>query len=104
MLREAGDGPEAADSSLAWRPMLAMAVAISLDALAVGVTFAFLEVKVLPAAGTIAAVTLVLSALGVRIGGRFGQRLERKAQVLGGCILILLGVKILLEHTGRWPF
>ena len=103
MLREAREGPEAADGSLAWRPMLAMAVATSIDALAVGITFAFLSVRILPAAGTIAAVTFVLSALGVRIGGRFGARLERKAQILGGCILILLGGKILLEHTGHLP-
>ena len=104
MLREAREDPEAADSSLSWRPMLAMAVATSIDALAVGVTLAFLEVDLLPAAGTIAAVTFCLSALGVKVGGRFGEKLESKAQILGGCILVLLGVKILLEHTGHLPF
>lgn len=104
MLREAGEGGEKADGSLAWRTMLAMAVATSIDALAVGITFAFLAVDLIPAALTIAAVTLVLSTLGVRLGGRFGAKLEGRAQVLGGCILILLGVKILLEHTGHLPF
>ena len=104
MLREAREGPEAADGSLAWRPMLAMAVATSIDALAVGITFAFLDVAILPAAGTIAGVTFLLSALGVRLGGRFGEKLEGRAQVLGGVILILLGGKILLEHTGHFPF
>ena len=104
MLREAREGPEAADGSLAWRPMLAMAVATSIDALAVGITFAFLDVAILPAAGTIAGVTCLLSALGVRLGGRFGEKLEGRAQVLGGVILILLGGKILLEHTGHFPF
>ncbi len=104
MLREAREGPEAADGSLAWKPMLAMAVATSIDALAVGITFAFLAVRVVPAASAIAAVTFALSTLGVRLGGRFGEKLGSKAQALGGIILILLGGKILLEHTGHLPF
>ena len=103
LLREAGTEPEQAGSSLAWRPMLVMALATSIDALATGVPFAFLDVPVLFAAGTIAAVTFLLSVLGVRLGGRFGARLEDKARFLGGGLLILLGGKILLEHTGVWP-
>ena len=104
MLRESGEESEAGSGSLAWRPMLALALATSIDALAAGVTFAFLDVPVLPAAGTIAGVTFLVSALGVRLGGRFGARLEDKARMLGGGLLILLGGKILLEHTGYWPF
>ncbi len=103
MLREAREGPESADGSLAWKPMLALAVATSIDALAVGITFAFLAVDIFPAVGTIAAVTFVLSVAGVRLGGRFGEKLGGKAQILGGCILILLGIKIVLEHTGHLP-
>lgn len=103
MIREAGQKEELSDD-LSFKAMLPLAVATSIDALAVGVTFAFLEVDLLPAAGTIAAVTFCLSALGVKVGGRFGEKLESKAQILGGCILVLLGVKILLEHTGHLPF
>ena len=104
MLREAGEEGTDGNGSLAWRPMLALALATSIDALAVGVTFAFLDVPVLPAAGTIAAVTFLVSVLGVRLGGRFGARLEGNARLLGGGLLILLGGKLLLEHTGGWPF
>ena len=104
MLRESGEESEAGSGSLAWRPMLALALATSIDALAVGITFAFLDVPVLPAAGTIAAVTFLVSALGVRLGGRFGARLEGRARMLGGGLLILLGGRLLLEHTGHWPF
>ena len=104
MLRETGEEDGDGSASLAWRPMLALALATSIDALAVGVTFAFLAVPVLPAAGTIAAVTFLVSALGVRLGGRFGARLEGRARMLGGGLLILLGGRILLEHTGHWPF
>lgn len=77
--------------------MLAQAVATSIDALAVGITFAFLEVEILPAVACIAGTTFVLSAVGVKLGGLFGLRYRAKAQSLGGLILILLGVKILLE-------
>lgn len=101
MLREARSGEtEEADSSLAFRVMLAMAVATSIDALAVGITFAFLEVTILHAVTFIALVTFVISALGVKIGSLFGTRYKSRAEALGGCILILLGVKILLEHLG----
>ena len=101
MLREAKNGEaEEADASLGFRVMLAMAVATSIDALAVGITFAFQEVNILPAVSFIALVTFLFSAVGVKIGSLFGTRFKAKAEALGGIILILLGVKILLEHLG----
>ena len=101
MLREAKNGEaEEADASLGFRVMLAMAVATSIGALAVGITFAFLEVNILPAVSFIALVTFLFSAVGVKIGSLFGTRFKAKAEALGGIILILLGVKILLEHLG----
>lgn len=101
MLREARKGEvEEADGSLAWKIMLAMAVATSIDALAVGVTFAFLEVQILPAVTFIGLTTFLLSAFGVKLGSLFGTRFKAKAEALGGIILILLGGKILLEHLG----
>lgn len=101
MLREARCPEEGADDgSLAPRGMLAMAVATSIDALAVGITFAFLDVAVLPAVSFIGVITFGLSCLGVKVGSLFGTRFQAKAEALGGIILILLGVKILLEHLG----
>ena len=82
------------------RAMIPLAVATSIDALAVGVTFAFLGVQIVPAVLFIGIVTFVLSGAGVKIGNVFGSRFEKKAQITGGVILILLGVKILLEHLG----
>ena len=102
MVREAL-GPkeaEAADSALSFKSMLPLAVATSIDALAVGVTFAFLKVKILPAVSFIGVTTFVLSAVGVRVGAAFGARFRNKAELAGGVILILMGVKILLEHLG----
>lgn len=80
--------------------MFAMAVATSIDALAVGITFAFLEVDILPAVCCIALTTFLLSSLGVKFGSLCGTRMQSKAEALGGVILILLGLKILLEHLG----
>ena len=101
MLREARSADDgAADASLGVKTMLAMAVATSIDALAVGITFAFLEVAIVPAVCFIACVTFVISTLGVKVGALFGDRLQAKAEALGGIILIVLGVKILLEHVG----
>ncbi len=101
MLREAGgEDEDASDASLGFREMLAMAVATSIDALAVGVTFAFLEVEILPAVGVIAGTTFVLSTAGVKLGSLFGARYQARAQALGGVMLILLGGKILLEGIG----
>ena len=98
MLREARSGDtEEASASLGFRVMFAMAVATSIDALAVGITFAFLEVDILPA---VCCITFLLSSLGVKFGSLCGTRMQSKAEALGGVILILLGLKILLEHLG----
>lgn len=102
MIREAVFEKEEAetDGALSFRSMLPLAVATSIDALAVGVTFAFLDVRVLPSVTLIGCTTFLLSALGVKMGSLFGARYEKKAEFLGGAILILLGVKTLLEHLG----
>ena len=96
-------GPEeAADSTvtLSLRRLLVLSVATSIDALAVGVTFAFLEVLILPAIAIIGCTTFCLSLAGVAAGNFFGARYKKRAELSGGIILILLGVKILLEHLG----
>ena len=102
MIREALSKEEAeeANASLAFKTMLLMAVATSIDALAVGITFAFLSVHIIPAALTIGATTFLLSAAGVKVGSVFGLRYKKRAEIAGGVILCLLGVKILLEHLG----
>ena len=99
MIREAlGDDDESLDDSFSAKTMLLLAVATSIDALAVGVTFAFLRVNIIPAVCFIGAVTFVLSALGVRLGGVFGVKWKRRAELAGGTILVLIGLKILVEH------
>ena len=80
--------------------MLILAIATSIDALAVGITFAFLEVNIVTAVSSIGIITFVLSAIGVKVGHVFGSRFKSKAELAGGIVLILLGVKILLEHLG----
>lgn len=104
MIKESfGDEDELSDD-FGFRTMLLLAIATSIDALAVGVTFAFLEVKILPAAAMIGVTTFLLSAAGIRIGNVFGMRYKAKAERLGGAILILIGLKILLEHLGIIDF
>ena len=102
MIREAimEKEEEAADSALSVRSMLPLAIATSIDALAVGVTFAFLDVRILPSVILIGCTTFLLSAAGVKAGSLFGAKYEKKAEILGGIILILLGIKTLLEHLG----
>lgn len=87
-------------SSMRFNEMFLLALATSIDAMAAGITFAFLQIHILPAAGLIGATTLLLSALGIRLGGLFGSRCESGAELLGGILLILMGTKILLEHLG----
>ena len=77
-----------------------LSVATSIDALAAGVTFAFLDTPILPVATVIGCVTFIISFLGVIIGQHFGVRYKRKAEYFGGSVLILIGLKILLEHLG----
>ena len=100
MIREAFGKEETAESSFGIRAMAPLAVATSIDALAVGVTFAFLGVRIVPAVLLIGGITFVLSAVGVRLGIRFGGRFRGSAEAAGGGILILVGLRILLEHLG----
>ena len=89
---------ECPDASFGFKTMLTLAVATSIDALAVGVTFAFLNVSIVPAVLLIGATTFVCSAVGVKIGNVFGNRFESKAEFLSGLVLIAIGLKILIEH------
>lgn len=101
MIKEAlSKEEEEANDSLAFKEMLLLALATSIDALAVGVTFAFLKVQIIPAVSFIGVITFTLSAIGVKIGNIFGSRYKSKAELTGGIILILMGCKILLEHLG----
>ena len=93
-----GRGEETMDASFSVKAMLPLAVATSIDALTVGITFAFLNVNLILAITLIGIITFVLSVIGTKIGNRFGDAYERNAELVGGCILILLGLKILLEH------
>ena len=100
MIKESFGSAEACDCSFRPGAMLPMAVATSIDALAVGVTFAFLQVRLIPAVSLIGVITLGLSAVGVYIGHLFGARFKSKAELTGGIVLVLMGCKILLEHLG----
>ncbi len=103
MIKEAcskSEGEEYAEDTLDIKTMFLLAVATSIDALAVGVTFAFLSVNIASAVSFIGVTTFILSAIGVKIGNVFGTKYKAKAEITGGVILILLGIKILLEHLG----
>lgn len=84
--------------------MSVLALATSIDALAVGITFAFFEVNVLLAVTIIGLITFIISIIGVKIENRFGDKYQSKAELMGGIILILLGIKILLEHLNIISF
>ncbi len=101
MIREAAGGEEEdVDSSYAPLRMLPLAVATAIDALAVGVTFAFLGTDIWTAVAMIGATTFVLSAAGVRIGSAFGEKYASRAELAGGALLIFMGARILLSHLG----
>ena len=101
MIKEAlSNEEETADASLAVKIMLVLAIATSIDALALGVTFAFLQVNIWEAVSFIGVVTFLFSVVGLKIGNVFGTKYKSKAEFVGGVILILLGIKILLEHLG----
>lgn len=103
MLREAFSKDEdELDGSFKFKSMFPLAIATSIDALAVGVTFAFLNVQIVPAVSFIGVITFALAAVGVKIGNIFGEKYKSKAEFVGGVVLILMGVKILLEHLGIW--
>lgn len=94
--KNAGDDTD----SLRMNELILLAIATSIDAFAVGITFAFLQVSIVPAVTFIGVTTFLLSLVSVWIGCRFGEKLKTKAQITGGLVLMLIGVKILLEHLG----
>ena len=100
MIRESFGEPDELNDSFSFKTMLPLAIATSIDALAVGVTFAFLKVEIFSAVSFIGITTLLFSAIGVKIGNVFGTKFKSKAEFIGGCVLILMGIKILLEHLG----
>lgn len=100
MIRESRGESEKLDASFSVKSMLPLAVATSIDALAVGVTFSFLQVQIVPAISFIGIITFILSAVGIKLGNTFGAKYKSKAEFAGGLVLILMGIKILLEHTG----
>ena len=104
MIRESRNGIEDLNASFAARVMLPLAIASSIDALAVGITFAFLGVDIVSSVVLIGVTTFVLALAGVAVGHRFGARFEKLAAVVGGIVLILIGTKILLEHLGIVSF
>ncbi|AUS96955.1 hypothetical protein CDQ84_02305 [Clostridium thermosuccinogenes] len=100
MIRESRDEECEVDSDFGLKRMLVLSVATSIDALAVGITFAFLQVDIIPAVSIIGITTFIISFLGVKIGSVFGCRFKSKAELTGGIILIVMGAKILAEHLG----
>ena len=99
MIREAlSKEEEEADPSLGFKTMLVMAIATSIDAMAVGISFAFLDVQIIPAVSLIGVITFALSVAGVKLGAVFGDRFKARAELAGGVILIALGLKIFIEH------
>lgn len=92
------------NDDVGFKTMIVLAIATSIDALVVGITFAFLKVNLPVAVTIIGCTTFVISAAGVKIGNKFGEKYEKKAQITGGVILILIGLKILLEHLGILKF
>ena len=102
MIREAlSKEEETANDSFSFKTMIVLAVATSIDALAVGITFGLLpDVNIVAAVSFIGVITFILSALGLKIGNIFGLKYKSKAELAGGVILILIGTKILLEHLG----
>lgn len=100
MIKEAlyGDEEQTNDSSLTFKSIIILAIATSIDALAVGISFAFLQVDIVSAVLMIGLTTFVLCVIAVYIGNRLGDLLEKYAGILGGIILIVIGIKILIEH------
>ena len=100
MIKESRECADELDCSFTFKAMLPLAVATSIDALAVGVTFAFLQVNIVPAVLFIGVTTFVFSAIGIKVGNVFGAKYKSKAEMAGGIVLILMGLKILFEHLG----
>jgi manganese efflux pump family protein len=104
MIRESFGKEEQQNGSFDFKTMFLLAVATSIDALAVGVTFAFLNIRLLPSVTLIGCTTFLFSFAGVKIGNVFGAKYEKKAGLTGGIILIIIAFKILLEHLGILVF
>jgi putative Mn2+ efflux pump MntP len=102
MIREAlsEDESKNCNDNVDFKTMIVLAIATSIDALAVGITFAFLNVNMPFAVSIIGIITFIISLIGVKIGNKFGSKYENKAEIVGGIVLILIGLKILLEHLG----
>ena len=101
MIKEAfGNDEENQNDKVDFKTMIMLAIATSIDALAVGITFAFFKVNMVIATIMIGIVTFAICVIVVKIGNKFGDKYERKAEVVGGLILIFMGIKILLEHLG----
>jgi putative Mn2+ efflux pump MntP len=101
MIKEAfSKEEEKSNDKTDFKTMIVLAIATSIDALAIGITFAFLKVNLLLSAGLIGITAFILSFIGVKIGNVFGDRYEKKATLAGGIILLLIGLKILLNHLG----
>ena len=99
MIKEArSEEEESIDDDFSMKAMIPLAVATSIDALAVGVSFAFLQVDIVPAVLFIGVTTFVCCVIGVKVGSLFGSRYKQRAELFGGVVLILMGLKILLEH------
>lgn len=100
MVKESNEACPAPDPTFNLKSILALSLATSIDALAVGITFAFLNVNIVPAVTLVGVITFAISFAGVKIGNAFGSKFKSKAELLGGLILIVIGIKILLEHLG----
>ena len=101
MLKEAfGNDSENCNDNVDFKTMVFLAIATSIDALAVGITFVFLKTNIILASLAIGIITFAICVIGVKIGNKFGDKYERKAETVGGLILIFMGIKILLEHLG----
>ena len=98
MIKESKESDEEVNDSFDFKTMLVLAIATSIDALAIGVTFAFLSVNIVPAVSFIGVITFTLSVIGIKIGNVFGSKFKSKAELAGGFILIIMGIKILIEH------
>lgn len=105
MIKESFDNEdEKKNDKVDFKTMIVLAIATSIDALAVGITFAFFDVNLSLAVSIIGIITFFISIFGVKIGNRFGDKYQNKAELMGGVILVLLGIKILLEHLGVLVF
>ena len=101
MIKESFDNEsKTANDKIDFKTMLFLAIATSIDALAVGITLAVLQINITFAVSIIGMITFIISILGVKIGNKFGNIFQNKTKLLGGIILILIGLKILFEHLG----